>query len=201
MKRILASAIFILMLIHQAALAGTIYKCKDAKGVLIFQQVACATGQGVGAKSFKRAPDSPNRTQNYNRQQTERFGSGETERLEAMVAEQEQAFSRSSGSPNSQADAKPSGYSCNDGRTQWIQSSPCPASTSRYESRTVNGNTNTGAPIRGTVSQRVESPVEEEGLSSSEMCEQLQGNPATKSRGSGSDSTYERNKMRDANGC
>ena len=194
MKRMLASSLFILMLIHQAALAGTIYKCKDAKGVVIFQQVACVAGQGIGAKSFQREPDSPNRAQNDSREEL-------IERLEAMVAEQEQDLPRSVGSPNAQADAKPSGYSCNDGRTRWIQSSPCPASTRRYESRTVNGHNNTGVPIHGTVSQRVESPVEEEGLSSSEMCEQLQGNPATKNRGSGADSTYERNKMRDANGC
>lgn len=194
MKRMLASSLFILMLIHQTAVAGTIYKCKDAKGVVIFQQVACVTGQGIGAKSFKRVPDSPNRAQNDSREEL-------IERVEAMIAERERVLPQRAGSPNAQAGAKSSGYSCDDGRTQWIQSTPCPVSSGRYESRFVTGTSTTGAPISGTISQRVENPVEERGLSRSQMCERLRGSPATKSRGSSADSTYERNKMRDANGC
>lgn len=193
--KMLASSFFILLfLIHQVALAGTIYKCKDAKGVVIFQQVACAAGQRIGAKSFQPVPDSPNRASNDELEE-------QLERLEAIVAEQRQSLPPSASPSNVQEDIKPSGYMCNDGRTQWVQSDPCPASTSRYESRFVNGVTTTGAPISGTISQKVANPVEQQELSRSEMCEQLRSNPATKSRGASANSTYERNKMRDANGC
>lgn len=187
--------LFILMiLINQSAFAGTIYKCKNAKGVVIFQQVACLAGQGVGAKSFQRVPDSPNRAS------TEALEE-QLERLEAIVAEQKQASPPNARPSYVEEESSPSGYACNDGRSEWVQSDPCPTSVSHNEARMFNGHTNAGVPVQGFATQRVMRPVEQKGLSTSEMCERLRNNPVIKSRGAKASSTYERNKMRDTSGC
>ena len=193
--KILVSLLFFLILIHQAAVAGTIFKCKDAKGVVAFQQVACPAGQGIGAKSFQRVPDSPNQAPNDTREEL-------IERLEAIVAKQEQAAAPRVGGGNGQGEAPPSGFVCDDGRTRWVQSKPCPASTEHYETHAINGTTNTGVPVHGTTRQKVINPVEQKSLSRAEICEQLRNNSATKSTpGASASEAYERNKLRDANGC
>ncbi len=191
--RTILLVVLLLMNALSAAVASTIFKCKDAKGVVIFQQVACAAGQGIGAQSFQRVPDSPNWTPSDNRDKEL------LERLEAIVAEQRPASPPRVGSRDGQDDVKPSGFVCDDGRTQWVQPNPCPASTEHYKTRAVNGVTNTGVPIHGTTRQTIINPVEQKALSRAEMCDALKNNPATTSKGD--DDVYERNKLRDANGC
>ena len=165
-----------LFLVNQSAFAGTIFKCKDAKGSVIFQQTACATGQETGVQSFQRVPDAPTPLPSEGREAVSDNGRDLGQATAAPP-------------PSTQRSKSVAGYLCSDDRSEWVQPNPCPASTGNVVA-IVNG-----------VMQAVPVLVKQQELSSSEMCEQLLNNPATANKGKGADSTYERNKLRDANGC
>lgn len=100
-----------------------------------------------------------------------------------------------------QADVR--GYTCSvDGRI-WVQSTPCPATATvnRYKPVTSHMPV-TGEPIHGLATIEETRGVEQRALSRSELCEQLRRNAATsRDEARASDSAYERNKLRQANGC
>ena len=60
---------------------------------------------------------------------------------------------------------------------------------------------NTGDHVTGTVTRDETTAVSQRELSRDDLCNQLESNPKTAERGRDSDSSYERRKLRHANGC
>lgn len=169
-----------------SAEAGTLYKCKDSKGFVAYQQAPCPpSSKNEGARSYQPVAASPSNSWSA------QAGGRVPEAAE---------FESSSAGVTRSASGQISSYSCNDGRKQWVQAAPCPATRRTYETAPMTGFTTQGQFVTGTVTRPVDAPVEQEGLSKPQTCNRLQGNTEVSGRKT-SDDAYERNKLRDASGC
>jgi len=183
------------VLLTAHATAGEVYKCKDAAGHVTFTNIKCpdkATVQHYG--TYEAAPDSPD--QYYQAADT-----AQSIRDRRAGNDNAPSYSGSLAPASSNAPPDTSGFQCAANGKTWIQSSPCPATSSRTVTDAVSGTiVGTGEHVSGTATRRETVPVTQRNLSRDELCDQLGQRAKTAERGRASDSAYERNKMR-ANSC
>lgn len=171
-----------------------IYQCKDEHGAVVFTDHACTDGK-TGKTTLREAdvPKSPDQTPS------------------AVTQEPPFAPARPVGQPMSreitmspalQEQPSSSGvHQCSDGDKMWIQSSPCPASVKKQSvlSAPFSGTDQYGNQISGSANfvQTTRQPVQQTDLTHDQACQKIY---EQKNKGSASD-TYERNKMRQNEGC
>lgn len=184
--------ILIAALAFGPALAGKIYKCVDASGAVTFTNIQCpADTERTGETEYRPVADAP--------------ASAPTQ-WETAVDEWRAAPVQSRPVATSPTSSIPSAYQCVANNRTWVQRDPCPLTYERTVHRPISGHANLigggTVPVDGTVRQVVTTPIREQGLSRDAICAQLRSNDvATARTGENRDSTYERNKMRDAYGC
>jgi hypothetical protein len=170
--------------------AGQVYKCKGPKGEITYTNIKCPDdAPAVAVGHYDAVSDAVPKS--------------ESDRAPVDDgSSQANATGRPLEAEASSASAEPvGGYRCDvEGRT-WIQATPCPATSTHYESRTVSGLTTAGDYVDGSVSVPRTITVKQDELSKSDVCSQLSQNTPTAEQGKDSDSAYERNKLRSANGC
>lgn len=191
-----------LLALAAAVPAANAYKCKQADGSIAFQQTPCAaTAEALGQQSYERQPDVPH-TQYVpsrdSRQAQERTAAEEA-RIEAqwMAAQNGQLSVPTLDQPPGDA------YSCFDGAKTWVQQTPCPRTVVRDHSVPVSVVVGPrGERANGTASVPRETAVQQRPISSDEVCRRVQAGTATAHKEQrASDASYERNKLRNNNGC
>lgn len=182
--------------------AANAYKCKQADGSIAFQQTPCAaTAEALGHQSYERQPDVPHTQYVPSRDSREA-----QERAADAEAKAEADFMAASNGlhtvpppQTTRADA----YSCFDGAKTWVQQKPCPATVVRSHpvpAAVVVGPRGETSLRTGTVDR--ETPVQQRPISRDEVCRRVQAGTATAHKEQrASDASYERNKLRNSNGC
>lgn len=200
MRTIRSIAAGLAALLALSAHAGEVYKCKDANGHVTFTNIRCpeqSEAQHYG--SYRNTEDSPDQYSAAG-DAAQEIRDRDAERLETAPS------IRPSSGTRSTATSEPAGYQCSAHGRTWVQAAPCPTESSRKVSETVyvRGHlAGTGEPVNGTATRWRDDTVnvQQRGLSRDELCDQMKSGAKTAERGKGSDSTYERNKIRAANGC
>lgn len=101
----------------------------------------------------------------------------------------------------SEPQSSPAGYQCaGNGRT-WIQAMPCPDSIAARRLIDISGHDQNGQQFIGTGVVVDQAEVQQNGLSHDELCEKLRQRTPTSAGDKGSSSVYERNKLRQQEGC
>lgn len=182
-----------------SARAGDINKCKGSKGETIYQSAPCPVGSKViGRGHFEPVPDDPHQV---------RAAAEEAERIryerDAQAGIANANVSPNIDAPNSTTGtAATAGFSCSVNGRSWVQATPCPATSTRFQSEHLSGTIlNTGEHVSGTATRRVTVPVESKALSKDELCDQLSSNPKVAERGADADSSYRRRQLRHSSGC
>lgn len=95
------------------------------------------------------------------------------------------------------------GYTCESNGRTWVQVDPCPLTTTTIRSEPVTvTDQQTGRRLQGSTTVREKHAVREADMDRDEICERLKSNPNVSQKRTGSaDSAYERNKLRQQNGC
>lgn len=182
--------------------AANAYKCKQADGSIAFQQTPCAaTAETLGHQSYERQPDAPHAQ--YVPSRDSREAQERTAAEEARVEAQFMAASNGLFTVPPQETTKADGYSCFDGAKTWVQQTPCPATVVRNHSVPVSVVVGPrGERSQGTAMVPRETAVQQRPLSRDEVCRQVQSGAATAHKEQrASDASYERNKLRNNNGC
>jgi hypothetical protein len=173
-----------------SAIAGSIHKCKGAGGVFVYQQTPCETEAAHVDTREVKASDSG-------------YVEVQETRVPAPIPRRDVYQDPYQASQPAARASAPEAYQCFDGRRQWIQRTPCPKQVRRYSTSTDN----VFVPELGqSVNVRVRTPykeaVEQRGLNSDDICDELEGGASTsQKRTSAGRSSYERNKLRDEHGC
>lgn len=206
-KLILLSALLALPVLASAA---DIYKCKGSKGEIIYQDVPCQNGaKPIAAGHYQQVPDDP-RQAYAAAQEADRIHEKQG-MYQATTQQPYQSISgeqrrRAASVVGSDSTSPTAGFQCSANGKTWIQATRCPE-TSKHtvtDSTFITGNVaTTGEPISGfgTTTWQETVPVAQHALSKDDLCNQLSKNSRTAEEGRGSDSAYERNKMREASGC
>lgn len=183
--------------------AANAYKCKQADGSIAFQQVPCAaTAETLGQHSYEREPDVPH-TQ-YVPSRDSREAQERSAAEEARIEAQFMAGSRGLLAPTPALEAaQADGYSCFDGAKSWVQQTPCPKTVVRDHSVPVTRVVGPrGETTQGAAMVPRETAVQQRPLSRDEVCRRVQAGTATAHKEQrASDASYERNKLRNNNGC
>lgn len=173
--------------------AGEVYRCKGADGSVAFTNTKCPESSATERyASYPNAEDAP-----VHADQTAAGPSSDSAALgdAASSAHASNASAASSGSAAA-------GYQCSANGSTWVQPQPCPETSSRQVTESVNGTVvSTGEYVAGTVTRDETAAVSQRELSREDLCSHLESNPKTAERGRDSDSSYERRKLRHANGC
>jgi hypothetical protein len=184
----------LLLAIAPAAWAGSVHKCKGADGAFVYQQTPCETEDTTVSSRVIPARDQ--------------VGTPPPSGYELLPAESAATDQRThEGLPPDGYAIQPArdearGYRCDDGRKQWIQEEPCPATVNRYHSSTGPAFVpSLGQHLNVTTTTRTQEAVKQEALDKADICDQVRSGADTSRSGSAGDSTYERNKMRDEHGC
>lgn len=188
--RILVAFLITLPVIAHAG--ATVYQCKTSNGV-VFSDRPC---------------DSADQTQSVKQYDAPRIG-GEANPFDQFATPAPAAVSEGNrdGAPNQlQADDAPiqtAAYRCSANGKTWIQAAPCPSTSTAFVPVTgFSGFDQHGNYVAsGIGTQRQDVPVEQQELSRSEACELLRAHMQTSERDKGQSSVYDRNKMRQADGC
>lgn len=173
--------------------AGEIYRCKDGDGKVIFTNTKCPESSATERyASYPNAEDAPmHADEAVARQPSEDAARGEAA-----------SSAHASNAPATSSTNAAAGYQCSANGSTWVQSQPCPDTSSRQVTESVSGTVvNTGDYVTGTVTRDETTTVSQRALSRDDLCSQLESNPKTAERGRDSDSSYERRKLRHANGC
>ena len=192
-----------LTLIWLSTLAGhaeavDVYKCKGKDGEVSFSNMPCR--ESVGNAPHSSYDSAPARIQIEERGYAESDETSRTVRGSSGRSEIPSSLNET-GRVNGTSPA--AAFECESQGQRWLQAEPCPAHTSSTRNVPFNGfDAVTGAPIHGTVEQEVNHDVESRSVTASELCDKLrkEQNRSTPANDRGA-STYERNKMRDKNGC
>lgn len=183
--------------------AANAYKCKQADGSIAFQQTPCAaTAETLGQHRYERQPDVPH-TQ-YVPSRDSRAAQERAAAEEARVQAQWVAASRGLLAPLPSLDApQADAYSCFDGAKTWVQQTPCPKTVVRGHAVPVSVSVGPrGETSQGTAMVPRETAVQQRPISRDEVCRQVQAGTATAQKEQrASDASYERNKLRNNNGC
>lgn len=173
--------------------AAPVYKCKGTTGETIYQNTPCPSGtQQLGRGEYNSAPDAPSRYDS----------AGDV--VNQISARQD--TTRDAGGLGAVRPNDPVAYHCSTDKRTWIQSTPCPETSTRVVSSScdVDGTVvGTGQRVNGlgTCSRREVIQVRTQPLDKSAACASLSKNARTAEKGRNADSTYERNKMRDQLNC
>ena len=173
--------------------AGEIYRCKDGDGNVIFTNTKCPESSATERyASYPSAEDAP--------VHADQAVAG---RPSERAAHDEAASSGdASNVPAASSTNAAAGYQCSANGSTWVQPQPCSETSSRQVTESVSGTVvNTGEYVAGTVTRDETTAVSQRALSRDDLCNQLESNPKTAERGRDSDSSYERRKLRHANGC
>lgn len=170
--------------------AGEVYRCKGADGNVAFTKTNC--------------PES-SATEHYTRYRNAKDAPAHSDRAAADPPSAGAAFGDAASSAqvsNRPAASSAAGYECSVSGSTWVQPQPCPKTSSRQITESVSGAVmNTGEYVTGTVIRDETTAVSQRELSRDNLCTQLESNPKTAERGGDADSSYERRKLRHANGC
>jgi hypothetical protein len=158
--------------------AAQVYKCRGADGSFVYQQNPCADG-ATEVKTIEVQPDP--------------VGAA------PPPAAPSPPPTDASGQP-----ARTAGIRCSDGKRQWVQTTPCPASVDEEKSETemvFAPHLNTWLPVTSKKTTKVK--IDQERLTREQMCAELEKSIGTDrdSDGSSVGSTYERNRLRQEYGC
>jgi len=182
--------------------AVTLYKCKTKDGTTIYQNDPCPQDAATVAKGgYQRQPDDTRTNRaamNYSNQVHAQRLQDEAMAAQGQVNEQGDSFS--STEPTDAA----RGFQCSGNGKVWMQSTPCPASTTAFKPvMGISGYDQYGNQVTGSGTLVEQVPVDQRGMSKSEVCNHLSQPDAQVSdkKKSNAEAGYERNKMRQANGC
>lgn len=187
----------ILLLLAFVALpcsAGQIYKCKGPKGEVIFSNIKCPEKSEVQSVStYQPSPDSPDQLRAAH-QEARRI----RDRDSAVV------YDQPAQSGTQRAEAAPAGFQCEANGKRWVQSAPCPATSTRRvsDSYHVDGViAGTGEFVTGTAhgSHQETVPVSQKAISRDDLCDSIAKRERVAERGKDADSAYERRKLAHAN--
>ena len=185
--------ILALTLLAGPAVAGTVFSCKDAKGATTFQHTPCA---GVEQKMhrFKREADNPAHV-------AAEAAAVSRNRGQPLATQGQQELDQHAATPLPAGDAS---YSlCAAADVTWVQPGWCPPTMAKRVFMACSGTTDRGAFMTGTCSQMEDIAVQSRALSHSDFCSALSAGQATSSKKpkSSSDAAYERNVLRQREGC
>ena len=167
-----------------AAGAADIFECKGANGVTSFQNEPCAPRQKTMAHgSYQREPDAPSSYQPP---------PGQYQGAEPMTRTRTGAVIAAPGDPSRQQATV--AYQCTAGDRRWVQYSPCPATYMHgIAVDGLNGQTDNGQHVtNGSGWAQVQSPVDQQSMTSQQLCAQL-GDGGARIPHSGQSDVYERN--------
>ena len=183
-----------LLLIGAAHAGSTVYKCKTNAGE-VFQDTPCATTeQTVAAKDYyDPQPADAGIDQNGNA-----WHQNLQDPPQQVVPQRREVISEVATDETQTA-----GYTCNGGGKTWISKTPCVATTRVGHVGHFNGTDQYGNPVSGTTSRVDNEPVSQTAMSREELCQKLRDHPPTSDskKKSNAESAYDRNKLRNENGC
>jgi hypothetical protein len=175
-----------------ASAGSTVYTCKTDAGT-VYQDHPCATADAtIDAKNVYAPKPCGGSCGTSN-------GSASAESVKSRGRQVQQEQSEVS----VESVAVPSGFQCSGNGKTWIQGTPCPDSMTVYRPISVSGFDQYGNHFTGSGALKDQATVNQQGLSHDELCDQLHHQtPINTSRGkSGPSDTYERNKLRQQEGC
>lgn len=190
-------SIFLLVtLVALPCYAGQVYKCKGPKGEVTFTNIKCpenAAAQHYG--SFEPTKDDPRASLAIARDIEQKHDNEERQ-------QQMSAYAAGNDTAYAVAPAGTGGYNCSANGKTWISATPCPSASSHYSSAPVSGTiVETGQHVTGTAIVRESTPVDQQAVSRSQLCDQAAAGAAVGERGKSSgDSGYERRKILNS-GC
>lgn len=163
-----------------AARAGTLYVCEGPNGVKAYQDTPCPTkAKTVGTGTLKSTPYAPAPV---------RDAAPPAAMPDYTAAPPQQVASAPA--------PQPVGWICETAYRRWLQFSPCPATYMRASSVDVNGFiVGSGAPVHGTGTVGVPTPVQSTPLDRNGVCATL-GDHSVRIHHTGSSDVYERNKLK-----
>lgn len=186
MKQFIFAALFV----SSAAFAGetTVFVCEGPAGKT-YTNHPCETNEKlVGAKQYRDDVPAPSP------------GQDKQWRPSAQSGYQAQPVYQAS-APQRQQTASVDGYQCSGNGKTWVQEKPCQESTVHGSAAHVSGFDQDGNHISGTALYSERVPVEQRALSHDEFCTRLQDHMQTSEKDKGQSSVYDRNKLRQLNGC
>lgn len=186
----------ILLLATASVSAGELYKCKSATGEITFTNIKCPEKTEV---------------EHYGSYVDEKDAPPPVEPIQPAQPAQPQAPAPMAvaPAPNPPAGAQPvaaAGYQCSANGKTWIQSSPCPATSTKtvVEDVDMTGMKIDGRPLTGTgtVERQQTVPVQQTELSKDEMCAMISMRANTSEKeDNGPSASYDRNRLRAALNC
>ena len=180
---------------------GSIHKCNGADGVVVYQQMPCESEDAEVSERRLNQRDSQPLDGTVPIASSQRVQS-QPDPGTPYQAEPQHKLAGAGSKARNDPDT-PLAYNCDDGKKQWMQETPCPATVTRDSYRTQPAYApQWGTYVEVTTRSTYEVPVEQQGLSRRQLCDSKAAHRTGGSEKSsaGMDS-YQRNKLRDRNGC